>query len=165
VTESPDLDVGLLYRLVRKIAEFRAVPLAVTLAAIGSAQLEAVLDEYWSTKSFGERRRHLNRHLDFLELAGFISIKARLDDRERAGIALTLAGHKFVQPELAEFGQAPLLPEVVKSIEQELQALTRPIEEKETLLFKLHEAVSKHAPDLVVKFLVELSAKLMKLDA
>jgi len=65
---------------------------------------------------------------------------------------------------LADFGQEPLLPEVIKSIEGQIHSLTRPQEEKATLLFRLREAVSKNAPDLVVKFLVELSSKMLKLD-
>jgi hypothetical protein len=83
---------------------------------------------------YDQWNRHLSRHLDFLEEAGFVAIKARLGEQDRAGIRLTLNGQRFVQPELADFGREPLLPEVVKGIEQQIHSLTRPIQEKETLV-------------------------------
>jgi hypothetical protein len=68
----------------------------------------------------------------------------------------------FVQPELAEFGQAPLLPRVVKSLEDQIQILTYPQGEKDGMLFKVREAVAKQAPDLIAKVIVEVGAKILK---
>jgi hypothetical protein len=159
-TASPDLDVGLLYRMMRHLGSLRALP----REQINTTRFESLLEDCWNDEGYDERHRHVNRHLEFLERSGFILVKARLGDEDWAGIGLTLSGQTFVQPALAEFGREPLLPEVVKSIEQQIHALTRPPGEKETLLFKLRAAISKQAPDLVVKFLVELTSKMLKPD-
>jgi hypothetical protein len=157
---SSDLDMGLLYRMMRQMGQFRSLP----VNTINTLKFEPLLEERWKTERYDERHRYVNRHLEFLEQSGFISVKARLGDEDWAGIALTRSGQTFVQPALAEFGREPLLPDVVKSIEEQIHALTRPTEEKETLLFKLRSAISKQAPDLVVKFLVELTSKMLKPD-
>jgi len=152
---SPDLDMSLLYRMMRELVELRAHPNPAS-----TQNFEGLVD-----KSRFERHddwhRYLSRHLDFLEQAGFIQIKARLDE-DRAGIRLTLAGQTFVQPALAELGRQPLMPEVVKSIEEQIHALTQPQQEKETLLFKLRAAVAKQMPDLIVKLAVEIGVRLAK---
>jgi hypothetical protein len=58
-----------------------------------------------------------------------------------------------VQPELAEFGKEPMLPQVVKSLEDQFQLLTYPQEGKNKLLYRLREAVAKQGPDLMAKII------------
>jgi hypothetical protein len=58
-----------------------------------------------------------------------------------------------VQSELAEFGKEPMLPQVVKSLEDQFQVLTYPQEDKNKLLYRLREAVAKQGPDLMVKII------------
>ena len=76
-----------------------------------------------------------------------------------------MKGQKFVQPELAEFGQKAMLPQVLESIEKSVQVLTYPEEEKSGMLFRLREAVAKQAPDLIAKALAEIGYKLVKGDS
>ena len=101
---------------------------------------------------------YVNRHLSFLEQEGYIRIGAKLDETEFGGIDLTAQGQKFVQPQLAEFGQGSMMPQIVKSLEKEI--LTYPSAESDGLLFNLREAVAKQAPDLLVKAIVEIGAKI-----
>ena len=153
-----DLDMSLLYRMMRQLGQLRALP----VNQINTSTFEPLTEKRWMSERYDERNRYLNRHLEFLQQSGFVSVKAKLGDQDWAGIALTLSGQTFVQPELADFGREPLLPEVVKSIEEQIHALTQPPQEKETLLFKLRAAISQHAPDLVVKLLIELASKALK---
>lgn len=97
---------------------------------------------------------HLDRHVNFLE-------EERHLKTEPSGVwrsvRLTSKGQKFVQPELAEFGQQPMLPDVVKSLEK--QILTYPEEDNAGMLYRLREAVAKNAPDLFAKVIVEIISK------
>jgi hypothetical protein len=76
-------------------------------------------------------------------------------------IELTGHGREYLQPELAEFGRVPMLPQVVESIEKQLQVLSYPQEEKDRLLFRLHESVAKQAPEMIVKIIAEIAVKLL----
>lgn len=156
--KTPDLSRALLNRMMRQLGEWRSLP----FNAINTARFEPLLEEGWARERCDERKRYVNRHIEFLEQSGYVSVMAKLGDEDWAGVRLTVNGQKFVQPALAEFGEKPLLPEVVKSIEAQIHTLTRPLEEKESLLFRLREAVTKQAPDLIVKFLVELASKIVK---
>jgi hypothetical protein len=63
----------------------------------------------------------------------------------------------FLQPELAEFVNASLLPDIIKAIEERIQTLTYPEEEKTGLLYRVREAIAKQSGDLIVKILVEIA--------
>ena len=67
----------------------------------------------------------------------------------------------FLQPELAEFGQRPMLPQVVESIERRIAVLTYPEEEKNGMLYRLREAIAKGAPELIAEVIVEVSSKIL----
>jgi hypothetical protein len=66
-----------------------------------------------------------------------------------------------VQPELAEFGRQPMLPQVVKSLEDQIQVLTYPQEQKDGMLYALREAIAKQAPDGIAKAIAEVGAKIL----
>jgi hypothetical protein len=66
-------------------------------------------------------------------------------------IRLTNLGERFVQPELADFGQ-PVLQTIVKTFEDQINILTYPEEDKESLKLKLREAVAKKLPEFFVTF-------------
>jgi hypothetical protein len=66
-----------------------------------------------------------------------------------------------VQPELADVGREPLLPQVVHSLEQSIDVLTYPEEEKRGMLFRLRDAISKQAPDVIAKVIAEVGFKIM----
>ena len=74
-------------------------------------------------------------------------------------IRLTATGQHFVQPELAEFGQDPMLPRVVQSIEKEI--LTYPEQSRGAFLFKLRESIAQNSPELVAKLLVEVLPRML----
>lgn len=105
---------------------------------------------------------YLKPYFKFLEECGYIKIGGSLAHFGICTLELTAKGQMFVQPELAEFGKEPLLPQVVESIEKSVQVLTYPEEEKSGMLFRLREAVAKQAPDLIAKALAEIGYKLLK---
>ena len=65
----------------------------------------------------------------------------------------------FLQPELAAFGNQSLLPDVIKALEERIQALTYPEEEKEGLLYRMREAVARQRGDFIVKIIMEIASR------
>jgi hypothetical protein len=53
-----------------------------------------------------------------------------------------------------------MFPEVVKSIEEKIQILTYPQEEKDGMVYSLREAVAKQAPGFIADVLVKIMAKM-----
>jgi hypothetical protein len=106
---------------------------------------------------------YLKPYLKFLEECGYIRIGGSLLHFGICTLDLTASGQMFVQPDLAEFGKEPLLPAVVRSIEDRIQVLTYPSqEEKSGMLFSLREAVAKQTPDVIAKVLAEIGYKLLR---
>ena len=54
-----------------------------------------------------------------------------------------------------------MLPQVVKSLENRIQVLTYPQEEKEGMLYNLREALTKQGPDLNAKVIAEIGYKIV----
>ena len=97
--------------------------------------------------------------MSFLEDSGYLEVGSRLLGGGIDGIRLTATGQHFVQPELAEFGQDPMLPRVVQSIEKEI--LTYPEQSRGAFLFKLRESIAQNSPELVAKLLVEVLPRML----
>jgi hypothetical protein len=118
------LDKSLLYKIMHKVGEIEggAPNFADTndfLNLIGKQLDQAELEDMW----------YIDRHLVFLKECGFISLGSSTYEGKR-GVKLTAQGNMFLQPELAEFGNQSLLPDVIKALEERIQALTYPEEEK-----------------------------------
>jgi len=101
----------------------------------------------------------LERHVKFLEELGYLTVESQLMGGGFYGVRLTAGGQRFVQPELAEFGNAPLLPRVVESIES--QILTYPEQSRGAFLFRLRESISQNSPELIAKLLVEVLPQML----
>jgi len=99
----------------------------------------------------------LRMHLDYLVSANFVNRGKAL---AIGSYELTAKGSVYLQPELAEFGKSSIFPAVVESIENQIQILTYPQEEKDGMIFRLREAVAKQAPDFVAEVLVKIFAKM-----
>ena len=97
-------------------------------------------------------------HVDFLANSGLI--KVINCGPLHKNLELTAKGHIYVQPQLAEFGKPSMFPEVVKSIEEKIQILTYPQEEKDGMVYNLREAVAKQAPGFIADVLVKIMAKM-----
>ncbi len=100
---------------------------------------------------------YLHRHVEFLRDIGFLKTSPA---GVYMGIRMTPKGQMFVQPELAEFGQQPMLPQVVKSLENQIQILSYPQQEKDGMLYRLREAIAKQGPDLIAKVMAEIAVKI-----
>jgi hypothetical protein len=150
-----DLDAGLLWNIMKTVGESRAQRTPFFPMSTGEL-MQLVPAELGSGMA---RLNHLNRHVDYLREDGYLNTSP-------AGIyqnlRLTVKGQKFVQPELAEFGRHPMLPEVVKSLEDQIQILTYPPGEKEGLLFNLREAIARNAPEIIAKMLVEIGVSIAR---
>ena len=59
-----------------------------------------------------------------------------------------------------EFGKEPLLPQVMKSMEDQIETLTYPQTEKDNMRYRLREAAAKHAPEFFAKVLAEIAYKI-----
>jgi hypothetical protein len=118
------------------------------LNLIGKQLDQAELEDMW----------YIDRHLVFLKECGFISLGSSTYEGKR-GVKLTAQGNMFLQPELAEFGNQSLLPDVIKALEERIQALTYPEEEKEGLLYRMREAVARQRGDFIVKIIMEIASR------
>lgn len=100
----------------------------------------------------------LQRHTEYLKGKGFLTIP-RFAGIYRV-LQLTDKGQTYVQPELADFGDRQMLSAVVKGFEDKIAVLTYPEPEKTGMLHRLREALAEKGPDLLVKVLVEVGAKI-----
>jgi len=148
-----DLDLGLLFKIMTRLGELRADRAPFTT----SDRLFDLADRADRTDS--DQALYVDAHLEFLEGRGYVELGAPLIAIQVRTVKLTTNGVMFVQPELADFGQRSIFPEVAKSLEREV--LTYP-GENEGLLFKLHEAFAKNAPDVIAKILVEVGARIAR---
>jgi hypothetical protein len=149
-----DLDVALLHRIMMRLGELRK-----TSTAFSPATEAHLMELVRNCRPSGNVvLRYLQRHTDYLSEKGFLKIV--LGAPLYRVLKLTAKGQTYVQPELAEFGERQILPAVVKGFEDRLAVLTYPDDEKEGMLHRLREALAEHAPDLLVKVLVEMGAKI-----
>ena len=102
--------------------------------------------------------RYLQMHTDYLQEKRLLKIVPGAPLYRV--LQLTGKGQTYLQPELAEFGETPILPAVVKGLENKIAVLTYPESEKEGMLHRLRDAMAEKAPDLLVKVLVEVAAKI-----
>lgn len=150
---SPDLDIGLLLRIMERVKS------SDKGHAIFWPSTGQFLDLVTSDKQTAVRALNdLNRHVDFLLDVGLLSARPAGIYR---GLRLTAKGRIFVQPELAEFGEKAILPQVVSSLEAQIHGLTYPQTEKDGMLFKLREAVAKQMPDVIAKVIVEIGSRVL----
>jgi hypothetical protein len=148
----PGLDKSLLYRIMRKVGEIEG-------QAPHFADSTDFLDLINKSLADAEMKDmlYIDKHLVFLEQCGFLKLGSSTYDAKR-GVKLTALGHIFVQPELAEFANQSLLPDIIKNLEERI-TLTYPEEERNGLLYRLREAVAKQSPDLIVKIMIEFAAR------
>lgn len=158
IRTASDLNVSLLYRIMDELGRLRGSIDSV----VSTSSFETLVCDSGETRRYEKGCKHINRHLAFLEESGFVRIDAKLGDEDFAGIGLTLRGQTFVQPELAEFGKEPILPAVVKSLEDQIEILTYPRDEKDGLLYRLREAIAKQAPDVIAKVITEVGFQIMR---
>jgi hypothetical protein len=156
-SSASNLNVSLLYRIMNELGRLRGS----TGSVVSTGSFKALLGNPGETRRDENGRKQINRHLAFLEESGFVRIDAKLGEEDFAGISLTLRGQTFVQPELAEFGKEPSLPAVVKSLEEQIEILTYPRDEKDGLLYRMREAIAKQAPDVIAKVIAEIGFKIM----
>jgi len=155
--ETGDLDVSLLYAIMARAGEMRG-----RRAEYGS--IDELLDLVLScdtAEDKREARRDLDRHLMHLRAREFIYYHPTAPEFGASTFRIRIKGELFVQPELGEFGKEPLLPQVVKSLEKSIHVLTYPEEEKNGMLFRLRDAISKEAPEVIAKVITEVCFKIM----
>lgn len=145
-----DLDFHLLLEIMKTVAESQE--LGNQMFPITTGNLMDILPHRFES---GEAALdYLNRHVNFLEQEKYLKTGPA---GTYSSLRLTSKGQKFVQPELAEFGQQPMLPRVVDSLEK--QILTYPEEDKAGMLYRLREAVAANAPEAFSKVIVEIISR------
>jgi hypothetical protein len=149
------LDRGLMVKMMHRVAELSARPRHFVSAGDLVEMLGGVQD-------LDEGYFYINRHLVFLSDLGYLELGDQTMKYGDRRIRITSLGQIFVQPELADFANNTLLPDVIHELEQRIQILTYPEDKKNGLIFNLREAVTKQAPDLIIKYLAEMSVASMK---
>jgi hypothetical protein len=152
--ESGNLSPGILLKIMNRLRDLRASfsPFTMSDSFFDLAPQE-IRDRGDQPTSY-----YIDAHLEFLQGRGYVELGQPTMMIRVRPVKLTSEGQMFVQPELAEFGQRQLLPQVVNSLEQEMQVLTYPTE-KESLLYKIRDAIARNSPDLIAKVLVEIGSK------
>jgi hypothetical protein len=157
--ELKNLDLSLLYRILSRVGEFREEhPSLLQTVDL----LDLVPDV---AKEHGEQQAlfYLERHVIHLQERGYLrSSTARLPGSGLRVLQLSSQGEMFVQPELAEFGREPMLPQVMRSLEHNIQVLTYSEAEKESMFYRLREAMASQAPDVIAKVITEVGVAIIK---
>ena len=112
---SGDLNVPLLLKVMDRLAKLRADPTRVPKTTD--------LQDLLTGTSSKDRKNDillLHQHLLFLEGRGLVTLSGRLCRVGICDIRLTAHGAIFVQPELAEFGNKAILPQVIQAVEQQI---------------------------------------------
>ena len=150
------LQLSLLYKIMGRSGELREE----SFDFLRNSDLYNLVSDYVQQNGEQKAQQLLNRHLVHLSDRGYVRLGPPTSEGFRA-IWLTADGEMFLQPELAEFGQRPMLPQVVESIERRIAVLTYPEDEKNGMLYRLREAIAKRAPELIAKVIVEVSSKIL----
>jgi hypothetical protein len=150
-----DYDISLLWKIIARVADFRdEVP-----SLLQTIDLLDLVPEVVSEGGEQKALFYLERHVIFLQDEGYLRRAASLPGTGLRVLSLSTKGDKFIQPELAEFGQPAMLPQVVKSLEDKIQVLSYPEAEKNGMLYRLRDALADKAPDFIAKVIVEVGSK------
>ena len=150
-----DLDIPFLNRILEKIRD---------------APVDEDEASCWSFYEFvpaccksDERRTRLfvQRHLEYLRKVGLLELGGRNGRGEYLSVTLTAKGRHSVQPELAQF-YGEILAQLVPAFEAQIDTSSLPDDDKHTLKYKLKEALATHVPDLAVRLMVEIVARLAR---
>lgn len=152
----PGLDKSLLYKVMRRVEEIESDSsnLADTtdfLEFIGKPLHEAKLNDM----------SYIDKHLVFLEQCGYLKLSAPTYQVKRC-INLTALGRIFLQPELADFTNKSFLPDIIGALEEQIQTLNYPVEERDGLLYRLRDAVAKNTPEVIAKIIIEVATLYVK---
>jgi hypothetical protein len=147
-----DLELSLLHQIMIRLGELREHRNAWNPVSEGD------LFDLVRAANGMKALNHLQRHVDYLSERRLLTIPSA--GGTYRNLKLTAKGQSYVQPELAEFAEKPMLPDVVKSLENKIAVLTYPEPEKASMIQSLRQAVADKAPELIAKVLVELGAKI-----
>lgn len=150
-----DLEIGLLHQMLVLLGTLRDRP--VTNPPSAGELMPLIRDQIEPGPA---RLTQIQRHVNFLIEKHFVE-KASSGLVYR-NIKLTAKGQAYVQPELADFGERSILPDVIKSVEERVAILTYPEAEKQGTLYELRKAVADKAPDMIAKVIIEIGTKLMQ---
>jgi hypothetical protein len=112
-----DLDTSLLHRIMVRLGELRDKPPANPPC---EGDLMDLVREGWP--SGASALSHLQRHTEYLKEKGLLRVVPGAPLNRV--LKLTDRGQAYVQPDLAEFAEKPMLPAVVKSVEDRIAVLT-----------------------------------------
>lgn len=152
-----NLDPNLLLKIMQYLGDHRDV----YPNWVSTTDLLSLTSEMVKTEGGNCTLNYIDRHCVFLQSQGFLQAGTPTMSSHRV-LRLTAEGDMFVQPDLAEFGAAPLLPQVVESLERSMQVLSYPEEEKNRMLFRLREAIATQAPEVIAKVITEIGFRLLK---
>ncbi len=152
MNQTSDLDVPFLHKVLEKLRE---IPLGefATSGNFYEFVPSSFKDDERTTRLF------VAEHLDYLEAIGLVRYGAKTQGGTYGTLKLTAEGRHFVQPELAQF-YGEVLAQLVPAFEAQIDSSSLPDAEKHTLKYKLREALANRAPELAVRLMVEIVARL-----
>ena len=153
MTIPEDLNPKLLNGIMKRMGELRARYPELT----DLNDLFDLVNDIFQSDGGEQAYFYLGRHVTYLINDGYLTEIGGATLGGNRIIRLTNFGERFVQPELADFGQ-PMLKTIVKTYEDQIDILTYPEEDKESLKLNLREAIAKKVPELFVTFLAEFAA-------
>jgi hypothetical protein len=151
-----DKDTKLLLEIMRRVGEFREEYPNL----LQTIDLLDLVPEVFQRQGETGALFYLQKHALYLRDEGYLKHGASLPGTGRMVLELTPSGERFVQPELAEFGKEPMLPQIVNLIENRIEISHQSSEEKAGQKFKLREALASGATDLIAKVIVEVGSKM-----
>lgn len=156
MTMPQNLDKTLLLSVLQRLGEFRAQYPNLSMT-------DSYIDLIPQREELGEEQAlyYMDRHLRFLEQEGFVELGDTSLDGNRIVRRITSTGEMFLQPELAEFRDTSLLPEIIKNLEERLgQVITIPEIERSGLGYKLRKSVADVAPKVAAELIATILLRL-----
>jgi hypothetical protein len=151
-----DMDTKLLLKIMQRVGEFREEYPRL----LQTLDLVEMVPDVFQQKGHNGALCYLEKHAIYLRDEGYLHHRASLAGTGIMVLQLTPQGERFVQPELAEFGREPMLPQIVNQIENRIEISHQSSEEKAGQKFKLREALASGAVDLIAKVIVEAGSKM-----
>jgi hypothetical protein len=131
------IDTGLLLKIMKRLGEIEATYPALIMSNV----LFELAPEAIQKNGAPAVSACIDAHLKYLYGRGFVELGQPAMLLPSRRVTLTVTGHTFVQPELAEFGQPPILPEVIDTLESRMQILSYPSDETSGLMYSLRDAI------------------------
>jgi hypothetical protein len=153
-----NLNFGLLLKIMDQLAElssdYGGLIMTDRFFALAPEEIRAMGDQKTSY--------YIDAHFQFLADRGYVELGQPTMMICVRSVKLTAEGQMFIQPELAEFGQPPMLTQVVNYLENTIEVSPKPNDEKAGMIVKLRDAIASQATDVIAKTIAEIGVRFLR---